>query len=210
MSFFKKHGQPLATDALVVGLGNPGPEYDCTRHNAGFMVASRFMKRHEMGRPRSRYSGRWCEATVLGLNVAVLLPLTYMNRSGEAVALAAHSKHIDPEKIIVVHDDMDFPFGVVRARLNGGAGGHNGLSSIADELGTSRFCRVRVGIGRPDDFDTDQRDWVLSRLDEPEERLLPVIDTAVDCVETIITDGIEDAMGRFNRRDEEGSLPDGD
>lgn len=203
MSFFKKHGQPLATDALVVGLGNPGPEYDHTRHNAGFMVAARLMKRHEMGRARSRYSGRWCEATVLGLNVAVLLPLTYMNRSGEAVALAAHSKHVDPEKIIVVHDDMDFPFGVVRARLNGGSGGHNGLASIVEELGTTRFCRVRVGIGRPDDFDADARDWVLSPLDEPEEQLLPLLDTAVDCVETIITDGIEAAMGRFNRREEE-------
>lgn len=204
MAFFKKQHHFLNTDFLVAGLGNPGPEYEGTRHNTGFMVATRLMKRHEMGRTRNRYGGRWCEGTVLGVNLAVILPMTYMNRSGEAVASAARHKHIEPVNIIVIHDDMDFPFGSVRVKQGGGTGGHNGLSSIVAELGTDVFNRVRIGIGRPDNTNMPARDWVLSRLRETDIELLPVLDTAVDCIETIITDGIEAAMNRFNQREPDG------
>ena len=204
MAFFKKQHHFLNTDFLVAGLGNPGPEYEGTRHNTGFMAATRLMRRHEMGRTRNRYGGRWCEGTVTGVNLAVILPMTYMNRSGEAVASAARHKHIDPVNITVIHDDMDFPFGSVRVKQGGGAGGHNGLASIVAELGTDAFNRVRIGIGRPDDPAEDARDWVLSPLGESDEKLMPVLDTAVDCIETIITEGIEAAMNRFNRRDQDG------
>ncbi len=188
---------------LIVGLGNPGSEYEGTRHNAGFMVARHFLRTRELGRTRRRYHGRWSEGTVRRRAVAVLLPLTYMNLSGQAVATAASRKHIPPEKMIVIHDDMDFPFGTVRARSGGGLGGHKGLESIAAALASTDFNRVRVGIGRPEDPSADPKDWVLSRLDVSEAELMPVLDTACDCAEAIVTEGIEAAMNRFNQREQE-------
>lgn len=190
---------------LVVGLGNPGEEYRDTRHNAGFMVAERFISRHGLPRPRGRYQGRWCEGSFAGRPVAVLMPQTFMNNSGASVREAAMRKHISLEDIIVIHDDLDFPFGVVRVRAGGGSGGHKGLESIAAALGTTDFNRVRVGIGRPDEIDADASEWVLSDLEAPEADLEAVLDLAGDCVDTFIRFGIERAMNRFNRKDEEES-----
>ncbi len=186
---------------LVVGLGNPGSEYAGTRHNAGFMAAERFIERHGLGRPRRRYQGRWCEGRAAGRPVAVLMPQTFMNNSGAAVREASERKHIPPGDIIVIHDDMDFPFGTVRARAGGGSGGHKGLESIAALLGGGDFNRVRIGIGRPDGFEEEASEWVLSPLTAPGDLLDTVLDTAVDCVDTFIRDGIEAAMNRFNRRE---------
>jgi len=188
-------------ELMVVGLGNPGDEYRTTRHNVGFMVADRLIKAHGLKRPRRRYEGRWVEGEVAGRDIAILMPQTYMNSSGDAVTLAAKRKHIPTESIVVIHDDVDFPFGVVRARQGGGNGGHNGLKSIVSRLGSDGFSRVRVGIGRPDDTDTETRDWVLTPFDGSEEELDATLDRAVACVEMIISEGIEAAMGEFNRRD---------
>lgn len=185
---------------LVVGLGNPGEEYARSRHNAGFMAVERLRRRFDMGRTRRRYEGRYGEGAVGGRPVAILLPRTFMNRSGEAVSLAAARQHFAPAQIIVVYDDMDFPVGVVRVRKGGGAGGHNGVASIIRSLGSDAFSRVRVGIGRPESG-IDPADWVLSPFDEPDEALEPGLDTAVDCVEAIVTDGVETAMNRFNQRE---------
>ena len=168
------------------------------------MVAGRLIRNHELGRPRGRYEGRWVEGEIAGRQAAVLMPHTYMNNSGDAVSLAAKRKHIPVERIIVIHDDMDFPFGIVRARQGGGHGGHNGLKSIIARLGTDGFSRVRVGIGRPGDLTIDSRDWVLTPFEEDEAELLAVFDRAVECVETIIAEGIETAMGRFNQREGDG------
>ena len=187
---------------LIVGLGNPGDEYRDSRHNAGFMAAARFTDAHGLGRLRSRYGGRWCEGSVRGREVAILLPQTFMNNSGEAVAKAASRKHIDPDEIIVVHDDMDFPFGTVRLRQAGGAGGHRGLESVIAALGTDDFNRVRIGIGRPEDPEVDPRDWVLEPFDVSAGALEPVLECASDGIEAIVASGIEAAMNRFNRRDE--------
>ena len=187
---------------LVVGLGNPGEQYEHTRHNIGFMVVRRFMQVLKTSKSRRRYGGRWREGELGSRQVATLLPQTFMNRSGDAVQLAASSKHIQPEDIIVVHDDMDFPFGTVRTRKDGGSGGHRGLDSITRKLGTADYVRVRVGIGRPEDTGTDVRGWVLSPFEQGQEELQPVIDTATACIESIISDGIEAAMNRFNRREE--------
>lgn len=187
---------------LVVGLGNPGEEYATTRHNAGFMAVKRFNASLEAGRQRRRYGGRWLEGSLCGIPAATLLPLTFMNRSGEAVEQAASRKHVPPDHIIVVHDDMDFPFGVVRTRSGGGSGGHKGLDSITRKLGTADYCRVRIGIGRPEDPGEDGRDWVLRPFQQEEEELMPVLDTAVACIKAIVNDGIETAMNRFNRREE--------
>lgn len=187
---------------LVVGLGNPGDEYKDTRHNAGFMAVERFMASRGMGRVRKRYDGRWCEGVVRGRLVAVFFPLTFMNLSGGAVATAASHKHVSPSQIVVVHDDMDFPFGAVRVRMGGGSGGHKGLGDIISVLGTDGFGRVRIGIGRPEDPEVDPQDWVLASFDKSEEELSPVLDRAADCIEAIIVDGIEAAMNRFNRKNE--------
>jgi PTH1 family peptidyl-tRNA hydrolase len=192
---------------LVAGLGNPGPEYVRSRHNAGFMAAIRFLARHELGRPRTRYGGRWTEGDFHGSPVAVLMPQTFMNCSGDSVGEAAVKKHIAPERIIVAHDDLDFPFGTVRCRSGGGSGGHNGLASVTSRLGSPDFLRVRIGIGRPDDPTVDPREWVLTEFDAPDEELLPVIDRAVDCIETILLDGIEAAMREFNRREKDQPAP---
>jgi PTH1 family peptidyl-tRNA hydrolase len=186
---------------MVVGLGNPGDEYRTTRHNAGFMVVDRLIRKHGLKRPHRRYEGRWVEGEIDGRSAAVLMPQTYMNCSGDAVSLAAKRKHIPTERIIVVHDDVDFPFGIVRAKHGGGHGGHNGLKSIVKRLGSDAFSRVRVGIGRPVDQDAETRDWVLTPFDESENELSAMLDRAVECVEMIMSDGIEAAMGEFNRRD---------
>jgi PTH1 family peptidyl-tRNA hydrolase len=187
---------------LVVGLGNPGEEYARTRHNAGFWVVERLCHRHGAGRRRRRYRGRYLEVEVAGHAAILFFPLTYMNRSGEAVAEAAVSKHIPLENIIVVHDDLDFPFGDVRVKKGGGTGGHKGLESIVASLGATGFNRVRVGIGRPESPGESPRDYVLSPFDASEEALAAVLDTAADCVEAIISEGVEAAMARFNRREE--------
>ncbi|MHB9111710.1 MAG: aminoacyl-tRNA hydrolase [Thermoleophilia bacterium] len=190
---------------MVVGLGNPGDEYERTRHNAGFMVADRLIRKHGLKRPRRRYEGRWVEGEIDARSAAVLMPQTYMNSSGDAVSLAAKRKHIPTERIVVIHDEVDFPFGVVRAKQGGGHGGHNGLKSIVSRLGTDGFSRVRVGIGRPDDREAETREWVLTPFEVSEDELGAVLDRAVECVEMIISEGIEAAMGEFNRRD--GTCP---
>ncbi len=132
--------------------------------------------------------------------MAVLLPLTFMNSSGDAVAAAAAAKHIPLEDITVIHDDIDFPLGVVRLRQGGGSGGHKGLESIAARLGSAGFNRVRVGIGRPVDPDADVSEFVLSPFDPDETGLEVMLDAAVECVEAVIRDGIEAAINRCNRR----------
>lgn len=201
MAFFSKNRGAAGGLSLLVGLGNPGEEYAKTRHNAGFLAAALIMRRHDLGRGWQRYGGRWCEGRIRGNAVAVFMPQSFMNRSGDAVAAAAGKKHVSPERIIVIHDDLDFPFGVVRCRQGGGSGGHNGLASIISRLGTDGFIRVRVGIDRPDDPGVKTSDWVLSGFDQPAEALAAVIETAADCAETIVTRGVEAAMARFNRRE---------
>jgi PTH1 family peptidyl-tRNA hydrolase len=201
MARFSRKQEKTGGLFLIVGLGNPGDEYRETRHNIGFMVADHFRHTRDMGRTKRRYQGRWCEDSVRGCPTALLLPQTFMNCSGDAVADAASSKHIPPQRIIVVHDDMDFPFGTVRVKQGGGTGGHNGLKSIVSRLGTDQFNRVRVGIGRPEDPSEDQKDWVLSPLEAGAEELRDLLDRSADCVETIIVMGIETAMNRCNRRE---------
>jgi len=204
--FSKNHGRNAGAMFLVVGLGNPGEEYAGTRHNAGFMAVRRFNGALEASRQRRRYEGRWLEGALCGIPVATLMPMTFMNRSGDAVEQAASRKHIPADRIIIVHDDMDFPFGTVRVRRGGGSGGHRGLDSITRKLGTADYCRVRIGIGRPDDPAEDPRDWVLRPFTQPEQELAGMLDTAAACIKTIINDGIEAAMNRFNRRGDQ-ALP---
>ncbi len=152
---------------------------------------------------KRRYGGRWREGQVRGRPVAVLMPHTFMNDSGISVKEAVRKKHVALDRLTVIHDDLDFPFGTVRCRQGGGHGGHNGLQSIMAELGAADFARVRIGIGRPEDPEADIKEWVLTDLDAPGDEVRRVMETAAGCAESIITVGIETAMARFNRREKE-------
>jgi PTH1 family peptidyl-tRNA hydrolase len=187
---------------LVVGLGNPGSEYADTRHNVGFRVVERLAERHAIAlRAERRLEGRVGEGTIRGVRAALLLPLTYMNRSGRAVAAALEERPLDEvgADLLVVYDDLDLPFGRLRIRPGGGAGGHRGLADVQAQLGRSDFPRLRFGIGRPAEG-LDGVDHVLAPFDPAEaEALAPRLALAVEAVEAVLYEGVAAAMNRFNR-----------
>ena len=175
MSLFRRRGGKA--DWLVVGLGNPGDRYARTRHNVGFEVAKLFAERQGLSRFKQKYGGLYAE----GNRVAVLLPQTYMNESGKAVGPARGALGVDLEHVVVVHDEIDLPFGKVEVRTGGGLAGHNGLKSLKRDLGSGDFTRVRVGVGRPESTDPDVVSrYVLGRFSEDPREL---IETAADEVE---------------------------
>ncbi|RMH45276.1 MAG: aminoacyl-tRNA hydrolase [Deltaproteobacteria bacterium] len=185
---------------LVVGLGNPGPRYERTPHNIGFRVVDRLAERHRIGGFRDKHGGQLATGTIRDTRVLLLKPMQYMNLSGHAVQRAAAFHKVPAERIVVVHDEIDFPFGRVRVKSGGGHGGHNGLRSILEQLGEDGFQRVRCGVGRPDrDHGPRVRDFLLSDFPadvEPEVDALT--DRAADAVEAVVTDGVRNAMNRFN------------
>lgn len=180
--FFKRGGTAVPVDWLIVGLGNPGKRYERTRHNIGEMAAKEILSRFELGKPKSRYRGRFADGKLGpgGVRVAVLIPETYMNESGKSVGPARGELRIEPDHIIVIHDEIDFVFGRIEEKVGGGHGGHNGLRSIQRELGTNDFRRVRVGVGRPDSTDPEiVSSWVLGSFDESKAEVEGLIDDAV-------------------------------
>ncbi|HSJ72714.1 MAG TPA: aminoacyl-tRNA hydrolase [Miltoncostaeaceae bacterium] len=184
---------------LVAGLGNPEPRYAWTRHNAGQRAVELLASRFGAGRWVTRYGGRFAEARGPSGPVALLIPTTYMNASGDAVGPAAGSLHAVPEQVLVLHDEVDLPFGVVRGKAGGGAGGHNGLRSVIRGLGSGDFPRIRMGVGRPpDDFRGDGADWVLTRFTEPREEVEAMIVRAADMAEAVLAVGMEAAVNRFH------------
>jgi len=195
---FLRRGRGASTlDLLVAGLGNPGREYERTRHNAGWMVLDELARRHG-GSWRSKFSGSLSEVRLDDLGLALLKPETYMNESGRSVAGAARFFKVEPESLLVVHDDVDLEAGRLQARAGGGLAGHNGLRSLAGDLGTQDFLRLRIGVGRPGRGDRRSvSDWVLSPFD-PEEDVEALISRAADAVETIAVEGVEAAQQRFN------------
>ena len=184
---------------LIVGLGNPGPEYAGTRHNAGFMVLDRLLAGFPAGRFEERHtasSSVWA-GKFRGRALLLQKPLTFMNLSGQAVALLARRSGIQPESILVISDDLDLPVGRLRLRNGGADGGHNGLKSIIAELGSSSFRRLRIGIGRPKPGETV--DYVLSKFEGEEERRFEAsLAAAAEAVRTVLTGGMARAMNRFN------------
>jgi peptidyl-tRNA hydrolase, PTH1 family len=185
---------------IIVGLGNPGSRYALTRHNVGFMVADALVRRLGAGDRRARFSAEVCECRHRDEKVVVLKPQTFMNLSGTSVAAALRWYKLPLEQAIVVHDDLDLPFGQLRIRPRGSAGGHNGLGSIVQELGSQEIARLRIGIGRP--AFGDSVPYVLSRFSPEEEADLPaIIDQAVEALICWLDEGITEAMNRFNRRD---------
>jgi PTH1 family peptidyl-tRNA hydrolase len=173
-----------------VGLGNPGPRYAGTRHNVGFEVASELAKRWELPRARKAFSGLVTEgrAGIGGPRVAVLLPQTYMNDSGRSVGPARGQFKVPLDRVLVIHDEIDLPFGEVRDRIGGGLAGHNGLKSLKQHLGGGDFLRVRVGVGRPDSTDPDEvAAYVLSRFPEPRHEVRALVERAVARAEELVT-----------------------
>jgi PTH1 family peptidyl-tRNA hydrolase len=197
MRFFRRGEKASTLDLLVAGLGNPGREYERTRHNAGWLVLDELARRHG-GSWRSKFSGSLAEVRLGDARLALLKPETYMNESGRSVAAAARFFQVEPEALLVVHDDVDLEPGRLQARAGGGLAGHNGLRSLAQLLGSQDFLRLRIGVGRPGRGDPRPvSDWVLSDF-APEEDALALISRSADAVETIATDGLEAAQQRFN------------
>ncbi|MEY4635976.1 MAG: hypothetical protein RJA55_1774 [Acidobacteriota bacterium] len=184
---------------LIVGLGNPGPEYRDTRHNVGFLVADELARRWRLSDAwREKFEALHVRTTVADEAVIVAKPLTFMNLSGQAVAGLAGFYKIDPADVLVVTDDVALPLGRLRARPEGSAGGHNGLKSIIQHLGTQAFPRVRVGVGRGDDR-RDLADYVLGRFEAGErDTVSAAVLRAADASERFLSDGIERVMSAFN------------
>jgi peptidyl-tRNA hydrolase, PTH1 family len=195
--FFRRGEGASTLDLLVVGLGNPGREYERTRHNIGWLVLDELSRRHG-GSWRSKFSGSLAEVRLDGLRLGLLKPETYMNESGRSVGAAVRFFKVEPERLLVVHDDVDLEAGRLQARAGGGLAGHNGLRSLAQHLGTQDFLRLRIGVGRPGRGDRRSvSDWVLSPF-AAEEDAEALVARAGDAVETIASEGLETAQGRFN------------
>src|SRR5687768_17916678 len=187
-----------SADLLVVGLGNPGEEYDKTRHNVGAEVVEILARRHGGKLRRQKERSLTDEVNVGGKRMALAVPLTYMNLSGEAVAPLVRRYGVEPGQLVVVQDEMDFELGRLQVKDGGGLAGHNGLKSIVAHLHTQDFIRVRIGIGKP----PGQRqgaDHVLRRFSKTERKEIDVtLEEAGDAVELILAEGVETAMNRIN------------
>jgi peptidyl-tRNA hydrolase, PTH1 family len=197
LPLFRRGERASTLDLLVAGLGNPGREYERTRHNAGWMVMDELARRHD-GSFRSKFSGQLSETRLDDLKLALLKPETYMNVSGQSIGAARKFFKVDPADVLVVHDDVDLEPGRLQAKFGGGLAGHNGLRSIAQALGTNDFLRLRIGVGRPGRGDRRSvADYVLGGF-EPEVDVDALIGRSADAVETMARDGLEEAQRRYN------------
>ncbi|MEZ4671927.1 MAG: aminoacyl-tRNA hydrolase [Anaerolineae bacterium] len=183
---------------LIVGLGNPGKEYETTRHNVGFHVVEELARRYGLSFGKTERKAQTASGLVRGKKVILAKPQTFMNLSGEAVRALVDFYKVDIPHVIIVADDLDIPLGTVRLRKSGSAGGQNGMKSVIQHLGTQDFSRLRFGIGRPPGK-MQARDYVLSSFKGDDAILASqVVDRAADAVETWLVDGIELAMTRHN------------
>ena len=186
---------------LVVGLGNPGSQYEATRHNVGFRAVDALAQEAGVKIDRAKFQALTAQATVGGVRVLLMKPQTYMNLSGVAIKQAADFYKVPPERVLVLFDDIDLDVGRLRIRRNGSAGGHNGIKSIISSLGSQEFPRIKIGVGAKPHPDYDLADWVLSRFTLAEQKLLdPAIEHAAEAVPVIFTQGIERASSQFNRK----------
>lgn len=186
---------------LFVFLGNPGPRYAGTRHNAGFMVGEALSKSLGVKINRARWRALTATADVSGHKVLLMLPQTLMNLSGEAVGPAAKFYKLPPERVLVFSDEMALPPGSVRIRTGGSAGGHNGLKSIIAALGTDQFPRIRLGVGEPPHPDYDTADWVLDTpRGKDAELMADAVERAAQAAVCYVTEGPERAMSKYNRK----------
>lgn len=183
---------------LIVGLGNPGKAYAYSRHNIGFMCVDHLSKKHKLLFDKRRYSAKLAFGLVRDVPVLLAKPQTFMNLSGSAVYELARSYQIKLEDLLVISDDMDLPFGAIRLRRGGSAGGHKGLASIISSIKTDSFPRLRLGIGRPEM--SEPVDYVLQNFTGAERKeLVEILDLAVEAVECLLVEGIDKAMNEYNR-----------
>ena len=197
MRLFRRGESASTLDLLVVGLGNPGREHERDRHNVGWLVVDELARRTD-ARWRGKFSGQLAEVRLDGLRLALLKPETFMNDSGRSVAAAARFFKVEPESLLVAHDDVDLEPGRLQVRAGGGLAGHNGLRSLAQALGTQDFLRLRIGVGRPGRGDPRSvADYVLSPF-EVEEDVGALVSRSAEAVETLARQGIEAAQQRFN------------
>lgn len=184
---------------LLVCLGNPGKEYENTRHNIGFMAAGELERRENIKINKLRYRALTGEVRIGGQRVLVLKPQTYMNLSGESVKLAGGFYKIPPDHVLVISDDVSLPLGKLRIRAGGSAGGHNGLKNIIAHLGTDQFPRIRVGVGAPEHPEHEMVDWVIGNFSSAEKKVVAeAVARAVDAAACVIEKGVPEAQNRFN------------
>ena len=185
-------------DYLIVGLGNPGPTYEGTRHNVGYQVVEELARRHGFFRTKRGYEGRCADGVIGGCRVLLLQPTTYMNESGRSVAAALRALDVPLDHVLVAHDHIDLPFGRLRLMEGGGSGGHNGLKSITGLVGAD-YARLRVGVDRPPSYDPDVvAGYVLSRFGESKAEVAGLVAAAADAVELWLETGLEVAANRVN------------
>ena len=188
---------------LVAGLGNPGPRYEATRHNLGFRVVDRWVERHGGISWREKFEGHIATATIDdGERVLLLKPMTFMNLSGHCVQATLSFYKLEPSQLLVIHDELDLPFGEIRLKQGGGDAGHNGVGSVIEQLGTDSFARLRFGIGRPAaDFVGSGADFVLESFPLADRlKLAELIDASIKVIDQVIELGLPAAMNRVNRR----------
>lgn len=196
----QKSTEPGSFRSLVVGLGNPGKAYEGTRHNIGFAIVDLLAKKHRLEfRNKAKFKGSLAEGHIGDAPVTLLKPLTFMNLSGESVALMARYLQILPSKILVIADDVDLPIGQLRLKINSGPGTHNGLKSVEHHLQTNRYARLRFGVGGAGN--EDLADYVLGRFSPEEEKILPeIVEKAIQAIEIWLDSGITRAMDFTNRK----------
>ena len=195
--FFSKRPGPV--EWLVVGLGNPGPKYDWTRHNMGFLVIDELAEREKIPVQKLKFKALTNTVVIGDRSVLLMKPTTYMNLSGGAVGEAARFYKIPPERILVISDDVALPQGKLRIRRSGSAGGHNGLKDIIAHLGGDGFPRIKVGVGGKPHPDSDMADWVLGKFTGQDKKVMEeAIKRAADAVEELLMNGVDQAMSKFN------------
>ena len=185
---------------IIAGLGNPGKEYENTRHNAGFMVMDALAEKIGADISEKKHKALCGKGVIGGEKVILMKPQTYMNLSGESVGEAARFYKIPPEHVLVISDDIDLPAGRLRIRPGGSAGGHNGLKNIIQHLGSDKFPRIKVGVGSPKQAGFEVVDWVIGKpMGEDQKVLTDALDRVVTAVPVLISQGVDRAMNRFNR-----------
>lgn len=197
---FKKSFASSGFDMMIVGLGNPGIEYEKTRHNIGFSAMDAICEKFDCKCQKMKFNSYMGDAIIGNKRVLLLKPLTYMNNSGRAVGEAARFYKIDPENILVMYDDISLDPGVIRIRRKGSAGGHNGIKDIIEVLGSDEFPRIKIGVGAKPHPDYDLKDWVLGKFkDEDKDKVKSALDNTVKAVNELLSRGIDSAMNKYSK-----------
>ena len=196
----EKKEPPIPVTHIIAGLGNPGPEYVRTRHNAGFLAMDHIAEKLGVKIDRAKFHALVAEANIGGKRVLLMKPMTFMNNSGEAIGEAAAFYKIPPERVVILHDEISFAPGLFRIRRKGSAGGHNGLKSIISSLGTDTFPRVKIGVGTKPSPDYDLVSWVLGKFPDSDLKLMSErFEDIYSSLDLIMQDKIDEAMNRYSK-----------